>query len=130
MTGLIWLKQASCFNQPWAAAVSSVNQLAGGQCGLTDGSMAGNWRMPNRNEMQSMADHIQANEGAYFDYVILNLDNSVYQPAIFNNFVEQQYYWTSSTYAADTTRAWTVYSCDFGVYAQPKINSGYTMAVR
>ncbi len=130
MTGLIWLKQTSCVKQPWAEAVSSINQLASGQCGLTDGSTAGSWRMPNRNEMQSMADHIQANEGQYFDYTILNLNDSVYQPAIFNNFVEQQFYWTSSTDAADTSRAWTVYSCDFGVYGQPKINSGYTLAVR
>lgn len=130
MTGLIWLKQASCFNQPWAQAVNSVNQLASGQCGLTDGSTAGNWRMPNRNEMQSIADRIQANEGQYFDYTILNLNDSVYQAAIFNNFVEEQFYWTSSTDVADTSRAWTVYSCDFGVYGQPKINSGYTLAVR
>ncbi len=66
--------------------------------------------------MQSMADRIQANEGQYFDYTILNLDDTVYQAAIFNNFVEEEYYWTSTTDAATRRRAWTVYSCDFGVY--------------
>jgi hypothetical protein len=130
MTGLIWLKQGNCINQPWAAAVAAVNQLASGQCGLTDGSTAGSWRIPNRNEMESMSDRMQGVEAAYFDYTILNLNNTVYQPAIFNNFIVSTYYWTSTTDAADPTQAWTVYSCDYGVYAQSKTNAGYTLAVR
>jgi len=130
MTGLTWLRQANCINQSWTAAVAAVNNLASGQCGLSDGSVAGQWRMPNRNEMQSMADRLQANEGAYFDYTILNLDNTVYQPPIFTNFVEGQYYWTSTTDAANTNDAWTVFSCDFGVYPQSQGNTGYTLAVR
>jgi len=130
VTGLIWLKQADCINQTWAAAVAAVNQLADGQCGLTDGSKAGSWRMPNRNEMQSMSDRLQTTEAAYFDYTIMNLNNTVYQPAIFNNFIISAAYWTSTTDAADTTQAWTVYSCDYGVYALAKTNSGYTLAVR
>jgi hypothetical protein len=129
LTGLIWLKQADCIQQPWAAAVAAVNNLASGQCGLSDGSLPGQWRMPNRNEMESMADLIQTNESAYFDYTILNLDNTVYQPAIFTNFVESQFYWTSTTNAS-TGDAWTVFSCDFGVYDWPKDGSGYTLAVR
>jgi hypothetical protein len=129
VTGLVWLKQANCINQPWTAAVAAVNNLASGQCGLSDGSAPGQWRMPNRNEMQSMADRMQTNESQYFDYTILNLDSTVYQPAILTNFVASQYYWTSTTNAA-TGDAWTVYSCDFGVYDQPKTNSGYTLAVR
>ena len=72
---------------------------------------------------------MQTNESQYFDYTILNIDNTVYQPPILTNFVASQYYWTSSTNAA-TGDAWTVYSCDFGVYDGPKGNSGYTLAVR
>jgi len=129
VTGLVWLKQANCINLPWAAAVAAVNNLASGQCGLSDGSTSGQWRMPNRNEMQSMADRLQANESQYFGYTIMNLDNTVYQPAIFTNFEQGEYYWTSSTNAA-TGDAWTVYSCDFGVYDGAKGGSGYTLAVR
>lgn len=129
VTGLVWLKLANCINLPWADAVAAVNNLANGQCGLSDGSTPGQWRMPNRNEMQSMADRIQANESQYFDYTILNLDNTVYQPPIFTNFPEGAYYWTSTTNAA-TGDAWSVYSCDFGVYDLPKGDSGYTLAVR
>jgi hypothetical protein len=129
VTGLVWLKLANCINLPWAAAVAAVNNLASGQCGLSDGSAAGQWRMPNRNEMQSVADRIQANESQYFDYTILNLDNTVYQPPIFANYAEGEYYWTSTTNAASGD-AWAIYSCDFGVYDWPKVNSGYTLAVR
>jgi hypothetical protein len=41
-----------------------------------------------------------------------------------------QYYWTSTTNAADISKAWTVFSCDFGTYDTLKDNSGYTLAVR
>jgi hypothetical protein len=130
MTGLVWLKQANCIQSDWATAVAAVSKLASGQCGLTDGSAAGNWRMPNRNEMQSLADRDQNNEADAFDFTYLNLDGSVYQAEIFLNFIGYQFYWTSTTDAADTSKAWTVFSCDYGVYGTLKSNTGYTLAVR
>lgn len=55
ITGLIWLKNANCFNlQVWNAALSLANGLANGTCSLTDGSTAGQWRLPNRSELQSL----------------------------------------------------------------------------
>jgi hypothetical protein len=57
-TGLIWLKNASCFgSQTWSAALSSANTLASGACGLTDGSVAGAWRLPNIRELVSLIDY-------------------------------------------------------------------------
>ena len=130
-TGLIWLKKADCINQTWAGAVAAVNALANGQCGLTDGSAAGSWRMPNRKEMQSLADRAQNNMAEYFNESFVSRNGSIdSQPAIFTNFVSLQYYWTSTTDAADTTKAWTVYSCDFGVYDISKAGTGYSLAVR
>ncbi len=130
MTSLIWLKQADCIRGDWPNALSEVNSLASGQCGLSDGSAAGAWRIPNRNELQSLADRAQTNQAEYFDYTYFNHDGSVYQAPIFTNYVEAQFYWTSTTDAADPTEAWTVYSCDYGVYDIPKSNTGYTLAVR
>jgi hypothetical protein len=130
VTGLIWLKQADCIHQDWADAIAAVNALASGQCGLTDGSAAGAWRMPNRNELQSLSDRMENNHADFFDHTYLNLDGSVFRPPIFTNFMVSQYYWTSTTDAADTTEAWTVFSCDYGVYDTPKANIGYTLAVR
>ena len=57
LTGLVWLKNASCFGQQtWTNALSNSNALASGACGLTDGSVAGAWRLPNIKELQSLID--------------------------------------------------------------------------
>lgn len=57
LTGLVWLKNANCFGpQSWAAALGSANTLASGACGLSDGSTAGQWRLPNIVELESLVD--------------------------------------------------------------------------
>jgi Protein of unknown function (DUF1566) len=86
--------------------------------------------MPNRNELESLSDRAQTNLAQYFDYTYVNKDGSIFQAPIFTNYIESQYYWTSTTNAADPTKAWTVYSCDFGVYDISKSEVGYTLAVR
>ncbi len=56
VTGLLWLKDADCsvFNQqaPWYVAQAIVANLGDGQCGLSDGSAPGDWRLPTRAEWQ------------------------------------------------------------------------------
>jgi hypothetical protein len=53
VTGLIWLKLANCLGaNGYGAAVSAVGALADGQCGLTDGSSPGDWRLPTKTEWQ------------------------------------------------------------------------------
>ena len=130
LTGLVWLSQANAVSGTWADALAAVNVLQSGECGLSDSSAPGDWRMPTRNEMQSLEDREQGNHADYFDNTFCYADGSLYQPAPFTGFAVSQFYWTSTTDAADTTQAWTVYSCDFGVYSQPKTHTGYTLAVR
>lgn len=133
VTGLTWLKQASCaqLQGSWSASLTAVGQLASGQCGLNDGSTAGQWRMPNRKEMQSLADRIQTNEADFFNFTWTSTGSALApMAAVFDNFITLQYYWTSSTEAANTTNAWTVFSCDWGVYPTTKSATGYTLAVR
>jgi hypothetical protein len=130
VTGLTWLKKADCLNQPWAAALASVNQLASGQCGLNDGSTAGRWRMPNRNEMLSLSDRAPTFPQASYLVGQYQAGSVLTGPVIFNNFVVSHYYWTSSTDAADASQAWSVYNCDFGVYNLFKSESHFTLAVR
>ena len=56
LTGLIWLEDAACGGtRIWTDALAFANTLASGQCGLTDGSIAGEWRLPNMPEMSSLA---------------------------------------------------------------------------
>ena len=64
LTGLIWLKQANYINTSgetvsdttWNEALNFCNTLQSGQCGLTDGSSAGDWRLPNLNELRSLVE--------------------------------------------------------------------------
>lgn len=73
---------------------------------------------------------MENNHSDFFNAPYLNLDGTVFRLPIFTNFVVSQYYWTSTTDAANTGEAWTVFSCDYGVYDIPKTNLGYTLAVR
>ncbi len=59
VTGLIWLKDASCAAlgnhlawdlNYWATSSQAVAELATGTCGLTDGSAPGDWRLPTKAE--------------------------------------------------------------------------------
>lgn len=53
-TGLIWLKNANCFPiQEYLVTTQSVAALASGQCGLTDGSSAGDWRLPTKADWEA-----------------------------------------------------------------------------
>jgi Protein of unknown function (DUF1566)/Carboxypeptidase regulatory-like domain len=129
-TGLIWLKQGDCIKQSWSAAMASINTLASGNCGLTDGSSAGQWRMPNRSEMLSLSDRAPTFPQASYLNGRYQTSSTVTGPVIFNNFIVSDYYWTSTTDAADTTQAWTLYSCDFGVYNIAKTDLRYVLPVR
>ena len=131
VTGLVWLKRADCVSGDWSSAVAAVRTLASGQCGLGDGSSAGAWRMPNRKEMASLANRALNNQAEFFDTAWTSADVGVPSAAaVFDRFVTLQYYWTSTTDASDPSEAWTVFSCDYGVYDTPKAATGYSLAVR
>jgi len=56
VTGLIWLKQVDCLpNADWAAANMAAAGLKAGDCGLTDGSSPGDWRLPTIDEWSAQA---------------------------------------------------------------------------
>ncbi|MEO5376690.1 MAG: DUF1566 domain-containing protein [Magnetococcus sp. DMHC-6] len=96
LTGLIWLKNANCFSsQSWTNALSSANGLASGSCGLTDGSVVGDWRLPTVNELLSFTD-----------------DGRSYPPLPLGHpfsSVQTDLYWSSTTFAGGTSLAWIVY---------------------
>ncbi len=58
LTGLIWLKNANCFGEKtWTDALTESNNLEHGSCGLTDNSIAGDWRLPNIKELPSLINY-------------------------------------------------------------------------
>ncbi len=57
LTRLIWLQDTNCFGkQSWETALDLCNNLQQGNCNLTDSSVIGDWRPPNRLEMESLLD--------------------------------------------------------------------------
>jgi hypothetical protein len=58
LTGLIWMQNANAFGpRTWAQAISDANGLKSDDAGLSDGSKAGDWRLPNIRELQSLVDY-------------------------------------------------------------------------
>jgi hypothetical protein len=110
LTGLIWLKNANCLNGTvnWAGALTFANTLADPACGLSDGSVAGDWYLPNRNELTSLLD--------------LENFNSALPPG--NPFMNFQLsgYWSSTTLATNTFLAWGVDFNDGSVGTGDKAN--------
>jgi len=94
-TGLIWLKNANCFGtRSWNNALSDCNGLSDGSCGLTDGSSAGEWRLPNYKELISLVD-------------VENYNPALPTGHLFTN-VQSTFYWSSSTGAYYAGDAWYV----------------------
>ena len=110
LTGLIWLKVAN-YNSTtpttggaiWANALTFCNGLEDGECGLSDGSSAGDWRLPNLKELYSL------------------LDFAFHSPALSNTAgtakwtndnaftgVQTNDYWSSTTIARLSGSAWRV----------------------
>ena len=117
LTGLIWLKNASCFGlRTWNDALSDSNGLASGSCGLTDGSSTGDWRLPNYKELFSLVD-----------------GNNDYPPLPSGHpFVSviPSYYWSSTTYPGTDSVAWTVLMDIGAVVFNSKLYTNYVWPVR
>ena len=130
LTGLIWLKNANCFGvRHWDEAITDCNVLADGQCGLTDGSSGGDWRLPNLRELFSLLDH------------------KFYEPALSNSAgtgqwtlgdpfinlvtpINSSLYWSSTTYAKGSDAAFYVNLYHGGVDGSGKLGLIFFWPVR
>ncbi len=58
LTGLVWLKNANCFGlQTWSQSLLLALAMSDSDCGLADGSQAGDWRIPNIKELMSIVEY-------------------------------------------------------------------------
>jgi quinol monooxygenase YgiN len=93
LTGLIWLKNANAFGEvPWDQALANANNLASGSQGLTDGSRAGDWRLPNIRELRSLIDYSRVNPILPAGHPFTDVQSAIY--------------WTSTTLASAPLLAW------------------------
>lgn len=125
LTGLIWLKNANCAGELyWNDALSWSNSLASGTCELTDGSGAGEWRLPNILELESLVnvDHGNVSCGG----TPCNSPAAWLASQGFAN-MGYGYYFSSSTAIQDGHRAdaWTVDMDDYGNLIHGSKESNY-----
>ena len=128
LTDLVWLQNANCTDTvggigksggtlTWANALTWSNNLANGNCGLTDGSTSGQWRLPTVNELQSLVNRQQRNPATW-----LNTQG-------FAN-VQSLHYWSATTYAPSTASAWYVSMLYGHVLYGLKATTSYVWPVR
>jgi hypothetical protein len=129
LTGLMWLQDANCANTiaynpdstgngsvTWQHALDFVKGINDGTysncgAGYTD------WRLPNRKELRSLVDYSQYNPALQSGHPFSNVQVDVY--------------WSSTTYADDTSKAWSVRMYGGDVYYDAKSVSGdYVWPVR
>lgn len=115
VSSLRWLKNANCYSyKNWYTAMSSAANLASSSCGLTDGSIAGDWHLPTKEELRIFTDA---------GYRTNTLDAVGFSDV-------QTIYWSSTTYAIDTNYAWRVAMDESYVYYHNKDYYLYVWPVR
>ena len=105
-TGLMWQKDTAPGTYNWQHALTYCENLP--LAGYND------WRLPNRNELQSIVDYDRYNP---------SID------PIFSNTVSS-FYWSSTTYATTPNYAWIVRFSYGYVYDSDKSSNHYVRAVR
>ena len=124
LSGLVWLKNTNCFEMmDWEGAKLAVNSLKDGDCGpdpaliLTDGSSAGEWRLPTMSELCTLIDFSRR-------------DPALPSGHAFSDF-PSGYHWSATTLDYHSGMAWIVYfesgtTCYEGVTNQ----AGHILPVR
>lgn len=117
VTNLIWLKNANCYGElDYAAANNAAAGLEDGECGLTDGSSPGDWRLPTHAEWEATIERAVA-LGCTFGNApsLTNTPGTACYSVGPQPFIGVQSdqesddrYWSSTTYAVITGSAWNV----------------------
>jgi hypothetical protein len=142
-SNLTWLKDAKCMatsngipnptgDLSWYNAMKWAAGLQNSICGLTDGSAAGDWRLPTKTEFMAMI--ISARKQGFLNPVFTNYQGtgkwtSPGQLYDFQN-VQSGWYWTSTTYGLNSALTWSLNIGDGSLNYDPKTDHDYVWPVR
>jgi hypothetical protein len=117
LTGLIWLKNANCGGLVgWTTMLGYANGLydgctncfdTAGDCGLSDGSAAGDWRLPNIREMQSLIDYSRSNPALPAGHPFTNVQSPLWY-VTYELTASGKGYWTNTMQSGNSNYKWTV----------------------
>jgi hypothetical protein len=142
-SNLTWLKDANCKSTSngvpnptgdlaWADAMQWAAGLQNGICGLTDGSAAGDWRLPTKTEFMAMI--ISAKKQGFTNPTFTTYQGTSKwtEPAQTYDFqnVQVGFYWTSTTSLSNTNVAWDVALANGNMLSDPKTDHYYVWPVR
>ncbi len=132
LTKLIWLKDANILAsdqdsggfRDWFGALEEANNLASGSRGLTDGSKAGDWRLPNVKELESLIDFAFSNPA-------LSDESGKHQWSEGHPFINvESVYWSSTTKASNDIYAFAMGMTDGVASPSSKLNKKFAWMVR
>jgi hypothetical protein len=122
LTGLMWLRDSNCFGiKKWQGALDAVDDLNANPGTYTCGGYTASyddWVLPNVNELESLANAEEPNSATWLNgHGFVN--------------VQSNRYWSSSTCAGYTVKAWIVLmSCGCVGSKVKSINLCYVWPVR
>jgi len=124
LTKLIWLKHTNCFGMlDWQRAILEVKNLEEGACGpdpdliLSDGSSAGDWRLPTMVELCTLIDFKRRDPALPDGHMFSNAPSG--------------YHWSATTIDYHPQMAWIVYfESGTTCYENVKNRAGHIWPVR
>ncbi|HXH27866.1 MAG TPA: DUF1566 domain-containing protein, partial [Candidatus Polarisedimenticolia bacterium] len=131
VTGLIWLKDAGCLGTAdWPTAIALAAGLGDGDCGLTDKSRPGDWRLPTKAEWQAILDQANTNLCSLPSFPdTLGTGCCGTDPCVFTGVLSNSY-WSSTTVATVPGDAWSVSTALASQSAVAKTGTGIVWPVR
>jgi hypothetical protein len=141
-TGLVWLKDANCIATSngitnsgagisWYDAMKWTAGLQNSKCGLTDGSAAGDWRLPTKTELMAMVTYAKKIKN-FTEPALTDAIGSIKCSAgcIFSSVQTNSFYWSVNTFAGDPASAWILNMYTGNMEHDYKVNTFYVWPVR
>ncbi|WP_420209428.1 DUF1566 domain-containing protein [Candidatus Electronema sp. JC] len=113
-TGLLWLKNANCAaffeedqsggknSRSWHEARVAASRLGDGFCGLKDGSQAGDWRLPTREELLEISNDVSGGQKWEAGEVLLDIQPFYYWSSSVGDLYPDYAFYVGITYGMDS----------------------------